>query len=47
MNRPTPLRYALLPLAIACAFPAAAEDSTTLGQVVVTAPAMEAPLPVR
>jgi iron complex outermembrane receptor protein len=46
MNRPTPLRYALLPLAIACAFPAAAEDSTTLGQVVVTAPAMEAPLTV-
>ncbi|WP_300441517.1 TonB-dependent copper receptor [Zoogloea sp.] len=46
MNRPTPLRYALLPLAIACAFPAAAEGSTTLGQVVVTAPAMEAPLTV-
>ena len=46
MNRSTPLRYALLPLAIACAFPAAAEDRTTLGQVVVTAPAMEAPLTV-
>jgi iron complex outermembrane recepter protein len=46
MSPSTPLRHALLPLAIACAFPAVAEESTTLRQVVVTAPAMEAPLTV-
>ena len=46
MSCPTPLRHALLPLAIACAFPAIADEATTLRQVVVTAPAMEAPLTV-
>ena len=48
MRHPAPCRQRLLPLAlplaIACAFPAHAVD--TLREVVVTAPAMEAPLTV-
>jgi len=45
-----PVRHALRPLVVACAvaaaFPAIAEETATLGQVVVTAPSMEAPLTV-
>ncbi|WP_374262040.1 TonB-dependent copper receptor [Zoogloea sp.] len=50
MNQRVPSRHAILPLAIASVFawaPAgAADDTPSLGQVVVTAPAMDAPLTV-
>ena len=50
MIRRVPHRPAVLPLALAsafaCSLPALAAQPETLGQVVVTAPAMEAPLTV-